>query len=293
MEEPTINKGEKDWCFTLNNYSDADLEMFRMWAVEANVRLACISKEVGESGTPHLQGRIIFRRMYRLTGLKKLHSRASWGWTKCQQDSLYMIKEGSDVFINEDFRKQGKRSELLMACESAADGLTTREMWVKHPTTMVRYSKGILEYKKQVAEPEEHKSFEMSSFPWPELDAQLFNKSVVLYGPAGIGKTEFARAHFKNPLEVTHVDDLKKFDAIEHDGILFDDCSFLHLHREAQIHLLDMTMTRSIHCRFENGVIPRGTKKIFTYNVMGFNMDDEAISSRANVVELLGPNLRL
>lgn len=91
-------------------------------------------------------------------------------------------------------------------------------------------------------------------------------KSIFLHGPSAVGKTHFALAHFSKPLLVSDIDDLKKFNAHLHDGIVFDDMSFLHVPVEKVIHLVDQDFTRSIRCRHANASIPANTMKIFTHN---------------------------
>jgi len=103
---------------------------------------------------------------------------------------------------------------------------------------------------------------------------------MVFSGKSGVGKTQFALAHFKNPLIVSHIDDLKRFDE-EHDGIVFDDMDFLHWPRTAQIHILDTECDRSINVKYGTVTIPANTKKIFTTNQFSpFMQDDEAIERR-------------
>lgn len=94
-----------------------------------------------------------------------------------------------------------------------------------------------------------------------------FFRSVVLYGPSGIGKTEFALSRFDNALLVTHIDTLKHFDPEIYDGIVFDDMSFTHIPREAAIQLVDWDFDRDVHCRHANAFIPKKTRKIFTTNI--------------------------
>jgi len=89
-------------------------------------------------------------------------------------------------------------------------------------------------------------------------------------------------------LFVTHMDDLLKFDAGQHEGIIFDDMSFLHLHREGQIHLVDVEQPRSIHCRYSAANIPANTPKIVTTNNEGgkvVDLFDAAIKRRCLVLE--------
>lgn len=123
-------------------------------------------------------------------------------------------------------------------------------------------------------------------------------ETVFITGPAGIGKTQFAKAHFNNALIVSHMDTLKQFNPDEHDGIIFDDMTFAHYPREAVIHLLDWEEDRDIHCRFQNAFIPKETRKIFCSNksfndTFGNNMEnDEAVTRRISDWLVLTKDLR-
>lgn len=108
------NQPKVTWDFTLNNYTEKELAALESWGPE--VRRLVVTKEIGESKTPHLQGRVLFKRAYRLTGLKKLLSRANWSPTKCKQDFLYPLKDDSTPFLNVDNRQgQGTRNDLIIA----------------------------------------------------------------------------------------------------------------------------------------------------------------------------------
>lgn len=132
-------------------------------------------------------------------------------------------------------------------------------------------------------------NFPTDSFIVPETWNENF-KCVVLYGPSGTGKTEFALSRFECPLLITHMDSLRLFDPDMYDGIVFDDMSFNHIPREAAIHLVDWTMSRDIHCRHYNAFIPKHTRKIFTTNVSFgqiFPLDEYgAIKRRVSWVEV-------
>lgn len=113
-----------------------------------------------------------------------------------------------------------------------------------------------------------------------------FKKSWVFVGPPGLGKTQYAKYHFKNPLFVCHLDQLKDLTP-EHDGIVFDDMDFKHLPRSTQIYLTDMEEDRCIHVRYSTVTIPAGTKRIFTCNQYCF-IDDEAINRRVSRLNISG-----
>lgn len=159
----------KSWCYTLNNYEEADIEQFK--AFECN-RHRC-AKEVGESGTPHLQGIITFGKSMRLSALKKLNERTHWEPCKVKEASLNYCTKG-EIIIDTKSGEQGKRTDLEDAIETLKKtGLKgVRE---EHATVYVKHHKGLkaLLY-----------DFEEDSIPkWcpPEV--------IVLWGKPGCGKT--------------------------------------------------------------------------------------------------------
>jgi len=107
------------------------------------------------------------------------------------------------------------------------------------------------------------------------------NLSILLIGPAGIGKTTWAKRTIPKPcLFVSHMDDLKKFRIGFHVSIIFDDVSILHMPIQAQIHIVDTENPRSIHCRYGCARIPAGIIKMFTCNSVPVNLEHNAISRR-------------
>ena len=106
--------------------------------------------------------------------------------------------------------------------------------------------------------------WKLSDFTKPAL--AVTTRAQVLWGDSGAGKTAFAVAHFRHPLVCSTLDDLKKFDADVHDGIVLDDVDCSALTPEACIQLLDMDHDRSIQLRYHPACIPQGTPRVFTTN---------------------------
>jgi hypothetical protein len=79
--EPTVrrqraNRG-MNWTFTVNNYTEGDESLIKhLIANQAN--WVIYGKEVGESGTPHLQGYVMFKKKQSLNPLKRILVRAHW-----------------------------------------------------------------------------------------------------------------------------------------------------------------------------------------------------------------------
>lgn len=66
------------WCFTLNNYKEADWQKFKDLNKEPLVKWGICAKEVGESGTPHLQGYLFLAKQKPLSFVKSLFYDAHW-----------------------------------------------------------------------------------------------------------------------------------------------------------------------------------------------------------------------
>lgn len=89
----------KHWCFTLNNWTVEELEQ-----IEQIVQQCCdkwiIGKEVGEEGTPHLQGYIVFTVKVRFTQILSVFLNKRIHWEKCRNhkaSAKYCGKEGDYI----------------------------------------------------------------------------------------------------------------------------------------------------------------------------------------------------
>lgn len=88
------------WCFTLNNYSEEDINSFNS---SKSSKFLIFSCEIGKSGTPHLQGYIEFKtkvRPFNIFPMKTIH------WEKAkgnrQQNIDYITKTNVTYYLNGD-----------------------------------------------------------------------------------------------------------------------------------------------------------------------------------------------
>lgn len=184
INEPLHDKRKmvqsRRWCFTLNNYDVLALEHVRSVLKLDKVKYAIFGHEVGESGTSHLQGYVSFTKPARHTAVHKAIPRAHWEVAKGteQQNYEYCSKDGD----YEEFGSrstQGKRTDLESAIETLKTG-TLQKVAEEHPTTYVKYYRGLAQWKLQMDKPYEH------------MDV----RGVWIWGPPGSGKSHAARLKY-------------------------------------------------------------------------------------------------
>ena len=127
------------WVFTVNNWKPDDEDTFQ----NLDCKYLVYGKEVGDSGTPHLQGFVTFRGQKRLSALKKVHQTAHWEVAKgtSPQAAKYCKKDG-DYFEKGDTPSQGKRSDLQLVADLIKAGTSIQEVADEHPTTYMKYGRG-------------------------------------------------------------------------------------------------------------------------------------------------------
>lgn len=100
----------KYWCFTLNNYEDADLGNLAKEFELRGIKYT-IGEEVGESGTKHLQGFITSEKIIRPGELIK-NKRIHWEKAKASKEAniKYCSKDGK---VTTNMLTTDKKRELL------------------------------------------------------------------------------------------------------------------------------------------------------------------------------------
>lgn len=204
----------RGFCFTLNNYTEEDVALVQTWSVAYLI----FGKEVGESGTPHLQGYVYFANAKTLASLKKLHGRAHWEIARGspEQASVYCQKDGDFVEMGTKPKSQsdkgaGERERWQAAYDAVAEGrLDDLDADIK-----CRHLKSIQYAVQQTA---------VAKRKRVTIDGDL--EHVWFVGPPGSGKSRAAReqhpgAFIKDPTttwwdgylneEVVIIDDFDKF----------------------------------------------------------------------------------
>lgn len=210
--QPTNKTEAKHWCFTINNYTDAEV-LPRQGEYEYMI----VGKEVSKTGTPHLQGYVCFPKKRRFFQVVKMLPRAHLEVARGtpQQASEYCKKEG-------DYKEYGvipvwKRNTAVATKKRKADydaavDLAKKQKLYEIPSGLL--SRHMSAYK-QIAR--DHP---------PSLDDNEYLCGIWMYGPPGVGKSRSARwlfpGAYPKPLN-------KWWDGYKHeDYVILDDIEPVH-----------------------------------------------------------------
>lgn len=203
------SKKIKKFVFTLNNYTPEEASAIQQYAA-ANATFAVIGHEVGEEGTPHLQGFMNLIKQSRFTAIKKIMPRAHLEVARgSDQDNLnYCSKQDKAPFIHGTPQYAGKRNDIADACAMIAKNVPLAEVVKEYPAAYVKYAKGLTAYAEQLQKPRD-----------PNNPPQV----LWIYGTAGVGKTRFAYDHLSAD-SIYIKDSTKWWDSYAHQYcILVDD----------------------------------------------------------------------
>lgn len=213
-----MNKRSRGWCLTLNNYNEAQVKKLTEWFTD-NCEYACIGREVGESGTPHLQMCCEFTNMKSFKQMKNVFKKCHFEMRKGtkQEASDYCKKDGDYIEIGKLKDEAGKRTDINIVKKAVNEGKNMREICdLTNSYQAIRYAETLRKYK-------------MAKRTW-KTEVYWF------HGKTGTGKTRTAREMASDDLWVS-LDSLRWFDGYDgHSDVIIDDfrpgqCSFSFLLR--------------------------------------------------------------
>jgi hypothetical protein len=134
------NANSKSYAYTLNNYSEEELLALKNLECQYHV----IGFEVGDNGTPHLQGTVTWEGNKRFRAAKNLiGERAHIEATRNVFASRQYCKKTGNFWESGPEPSQGKRSDLALAVESLMEMRDLGAVAGTYPQTYVRFHQGL------------------------------------------------------------------------------------------------------------------------------------------------------
>jgi hypothetical protein len=147
------------WLFVINNYPEDAVEYLSgICEDQPDIRYLVFQCEEGENGTPHIQGYVEFKAVWRFSRVKRLVSPVVGAHIEMArgsgaQNRAYCTKEESRVSGPYEFgvmAAQG-RHDLTKLKTLIDEGASEKCLWETSFGSMVRYYRGILQYRMVVA----------------------------------------------------------------------------------------------------------------------------------------------
>lgn len=144
------SKGQiRNFCFTINNWTDKDISRLAYLTTpksQVKAKYLIYGKEVGEQGTPHLQGYCELSSKISFSVLKEhipnAHIESRIG--TAQQALEYCKKEDEDPFIFGKLSRQGQRTDIEELYAFIRDeAISLRQIREEFPTQYIIYNKVI------------------------------------------------------------------------------------------------------------------------------------------------------
>lgn len=168
----------RDFCFTLNNPTEDDTNFVYSLPYEPGVRYVVVGYEIGESGTPHYQGYILFENQREFNTVlqwnDRWHLECRSKHSTSYQAAQYCKKDG-------DFFEHGDPPQS--AEDSGKKGATERWALAKAG-------------KFEELDPEHIKIYEYIHAKYHVVTDRDMLDNLWIFGPSGCGKSKYVRDKF-------------------------------------------------------------------------------------------------
>lgn len=164
----------RNTCFTINNWTSADIGRLEYLKDQPICSYLIYAKEVGEKGTPHLQGYVEFTNDVKFKKLKQYFPRAHLERRRgtAKEASDYCKKDGDYVEKGEP-TNQGLRSDIIGLRQVIEDGMPLRTIISEFPELYLKYHSAIEKWVAQAAfargiQDTQQEYAEVSWLPWQQ-----------------------------------------------------------------------------------------------------------------------------
>ena len=169
---------KRRYCLTLNNPTTEEMEAVTQ-VTTTNLKRGIFGLEVGEEGTPHIQGFVHMKNAMTLTAVKKWLQSNRWhleaargtdyeAWTYCLKDEKILAKYGDEPSV------EGELSDWEKIADMVRGGASNLEIITKFPSIAIR-CQGALDRMRL-----EH---DRATAGWRDVEVKFIT------GPTGCGKT--------------------------------------------------------------------------------------------------------
>lgn len=168
------NYQTRNYCFTLNNYTEDDIS--KLEGLATDVTYLIFGKEIGESGTPHLQGFVQFRSRLRFNVAKEKIS------GRCHLEPARDVQKARDYCVKDgDFTEfgtcstAGSRNDLEAFKQAVKDGfLSLQDIRENHSKVYSKYPRFCIEFMQDHAPQPEQSLYPLRT--WQEELCALLNR---------------------------------------------------------------------------------------------------------------------
>lgn len=240
-----------------------------------NLKYGIGQEENSHSGFHHLQLMLCFKNPRQLSGLKQvlgeritvIDKDPAKYWEYCRKlqtkvDDGWAWQYGELPRWSNAVLTREEACRNVMNAETRDDAIEAARL---NATVFVTQHKAIMGFiDNKFTKPSVFK-YKPNDFLVPLQTWEPRKYCLVFIGPSGIGKTNYACAHFTKPVIIGDKEDYKNIKS-DTDGIILDDVATADWKIHTLIKWLDGDQSRTMNVKYSSAVIPQGMKRIICLN---------------------------